>query len=299
MRVAEAQDPQERARPVGLSQCQTHLHSEKIWRGLSPSTRNWDSFSSAYATARNGRLSQPLGSEQIPRHTVHEKIAATLGISWWSEQMPLSDRQAGIVVEALQAEPSRTGVWINQLSSKELNALLADVETGSTFTRIARAMTVDTVPTRDLLAVWRTSGLATFGYVLLGRTDDPEREGKWAVSRHVNRKQLKVLLRIELQFPDPIERLSQLLRGGFADSTERRRSFVSALRDAQPNIQARWITGTLLPAAELGTDTLAAFIREQPGLFAEAWGVPDELREPFRQALDRRRRGRIVRLLGA
>lgn len=134
---------------------------------------------------------------------------------------------------------------------------------------------------------WRETGLGVLGYVALQKwsTEADDRADAALLPDRRLLEQLKVLVGHLITNEDGIQKLSILLRHGFASEREFRRLYLDSLGDRG----RRFLYSTIVPNAGLPTDQLLDFIRESFGDWCSFYHIPDDQAEAIRSALFRRR----------
>jgi hypothetical protein len=297
--AATAKVTADRTSRAGLDDCAFHSRVDEVWAGIPAAERSWPAFARVFGAtdlrAGGSRSQASLKKEEMEHEAVADSrrrasaaIAAAIGASHWDGWRTLADWEAQRALAALERVPSPPDGWLSVFSGWELRALFAGIESNPGFARALRFLEHADAPTETLLARWRETGLAALGLAVLGRDVDPEPAGTWAVPKHVDPVELGKLVGYLRRSERGLDRLALLLTGGFAWSTEGRRSIISALLAV--GATPREVFGIVLERAELPPRSQLDFIRENADLAGEWLGVPEKWLEAFRLGFAPRRR---------
>lgn len=296
---------------AGLSGCSLHEQVERAWA----SSSGKDAWLTLSAIGRKTPPERPTAkvlasapasaSSNIavdsPRRLVEELVSRSTGATTWTvsddESYDLTDAQLRQVVPLLAKTPSSTRAWLGSLTVRELWKLFSGAKSHLVCNRTDAMLERIDFPTDELHGIWRRSGIALFGFAVTKRVhDDPKvlNVAAWAGTRIVDREEIGKLLKWVVASDSAFGHVATLLKGGLIAAPELRSIVIPSLVEAGCRYPVFF--RTVLPSADLGSNTLVEVIRELPTEFADAFSIPDCYVDALRRALPPRRSRRLSSL---
>lgn len=302
-----AGDPS-RIERAGLGACVSHLHLEDMWARCVD--RTWAAYAvsatkhvAAISSSRDTAPTQTaLGNRLDSRDQIVQGARETLDDHTWdfdsADAFDLTDAELRQLLTTLKARTAPSAAWHQTLKPDDLWRVYSGASTVHTFRVVHEFFEFHGFDEAELLRVWRSTGLAVFGFALtqkMHRQEEPPAPG-WAVPRLVDREELlKLVLRVA-GADVSLSMVGTLLAGGLLDHARTRRPTLRALLDS--GISSATIYKTLVVHAGLTPGALFEVIRESPETFAAAVGLPTPYQNALRRGIRTRRTQRLLSMRG-